>query len=444
MIKTPIQVIALLAVVFCSSCNNRSQDSEKASTDTVVSTAGKTVALPEPHATESVKNYSKVVGWPIGTTPVAPAGFEVTKFADQLQNPRWIYAAPNGDIFVAEANTESKGAAKIKDEVTGKAESQNLGQSANRITLLRDTNKDGIPEVRSVFLDDLNQPFGMLILNNYFYVANTDGLWRFPYKTGATALKGKGEMIVPLPAGGYNNHWTRNVVANSDNTKLYIAVGSGSNNGENGMEYEFRRANILEVNPDGTGLRIYASGLRNPVGIDWQPGTNILWTAVNERDNLGDGLVPDYATSVKEGGFYGWPYTYFGNHDDPDVDMPLPDSIKNVIVPDVTLDAHSASLGFTFYDAKTFPSKYHNGAFIGQHGSWNSSKFTGYKVVFIPFRDNKPGTPEDFLTGFIKDENSKEVYGRPVGVTVASDGALLVADDAANTIWRVQAVSAAD
>jgi glucose/arabinose dehydrogenase len=440
MIKTFVPGIAILAAMICTSCNNQKQESEKAPVDTVASTTNQTAILPEPHATKSVKNYSKVVGWPIGTTPVAPEGFEVTKFADELQNPRWIYIGPNGDIFVSEANTESKGAAKVKDKVTGKAESQNMGTSANRITLLRDTNKDGTPEVRSVFLSGLNQPFGMLILNNYFYVANTDGLWRFPYKTGATSIKAKGEMIVPLPAGGYNNHWTRNVIANADRTRLYIAVGSGSNNGENGMEHEYQRANILEANPDGTGLRVYAGGLRNPVGIDLQPGTNTLWAAVNERDDLGDGLVPDYATSVKEGGFYGWPYTYFGNHDDPGVELPLPDSIRNVIVPDIALDAHSASLGFTFYDAKAFPEKYHNGAFIGQHGSWNSSKFTGYKVVFIPFQNNKPGTPEDFLTGFIKDENAKEVYGRPVGVTVASDGALLVADDAANTIWRVSLI----
>jgi glucose/arabinose dehydrogenase len=293
-------------------------------------------------------------------------------------------------------------------------------------------------DLQEVFLTELNQPLGMLVLNNAFYVANTDGLMQFPYKEGATKLTAKGKKILSLPAGGYNNHWTRNIVANKEGSKIYISVGSASNVGEHGMEEEVRRAAILEVNPDGTGERIYASGLRNPVGIDWAPGTNTLWTAVNERDELGDELVPDYLTSIKEDGFYGWPYAYFGAHEDPRRQGERPDLVKKTLVPDVALASHSASLGLAFYDKEAFPQKYRNGAFIGQHGSWNRSAFSGYKVVFVPFRNGKPaGKPEDFLTGFIV--NEEDVYGRPVGVTVLKDGSMLVADDASNTIWRISA-----
>ncbi len=257
----------------------------------VVQTAVGELTLPAPYATESAKNESKVVGWEDAQAPKAPAGFQVTKFATDLDHPRWVYQAPNGDIFVAESNTK---------------------KSADRITILRDTNKDGKPELKEVFMQDLNQPFGMLVLNDYFYVANTDGLMRFPYQAGQTRIQAKGEKILDLPAGGYNNHWTRNLLASPDGSKIYVSVGSASNVGEHGMDEEKRRANILVINPDGSGEEIYASGLRNPVGMDWAPGTSTLWTAVNERDELGDDLVPDYITSVKKGGFYGWPYSYFG------------------------------------------------------------------------------------------------------------------------------------
>jgi len=280
----------------------------------------------------------------------------------------------------------------------------------------------------------------MVLIKNQFYVANTDGLWRFPYKSGQTNIAAPGMKILTLPAGGYNNHWTRNLVANAAGTKIYISVGSASNVGEHGMEEEERRANILEVNPDGTGERLYASGLRNPVGMAWAPGTQTLWTVVNERDNLGDDLVPDYLTGVKEGGFYGWPYAYFGPNEDPRMKGKKPDLVQETLVPDVALGAHTASLGLAFYEGQTFPEKYRQGAFIGQHGSWNRSELAGYKVVFVPFKNGKPaGKPEDFLTGFIADTAKSEVYGRPVGVTVLPDGALLVADDASNTLWRVQA-----
>ena len=395
--------------------------------------------LPPPFATKSKRNYSKVIGWSDGKTPTAPEGFVVTKFADGLDNPRWIYIADNGDIFVAESNTVLKGIKKLGAKLAPKIKTQNYGSSANRITLFRDSNKDGVFETRHVFAENLNQPLGMLILNNHFYVANTDGLLQFNYKMGDVKLNGAGKKIVSLPASGYNNHWTRNIIANKKGDKIYISVGSGSNVGENGMNKEVRRANILEINPDGSGEKIYASGLRNPVGMGWATGTETLWTAVNERDELGDELVPDYMTGVKEGGFYGWPYAYFGKNQDPRMkDTPRPDLVNKTLVPDVPLGAHTASLGLAFYDQKAFPKKYQNGAFIAQHGSWNRSNLSGYKVVFVPFENGQPsGAPQDFLTGFIVDATKSEVRGRPVGVAIVADGSMLVTDDASNVIWCV-------
>jgi len=403
--------------------------------------AANTNSLPAPYATKSNKNFSKVVGWQEGQTPVAPAGFTVSKFAEGLENPRWIYAATNGDIFIAESNTVLTGIKKFGASVSRKIKTQNLGRSANRIRLFRDADKNGSYEKSFVFAEDLNQPFGMLILDNHFYVANTDGLEMYDYANGDTTLSLEGKRIVELPAGGYNNHWTRNIVANEDGTKIYISVGSGSNNGENGMENEVRRANILEINPDGSGEIIYAAGLRNPVGLGFEPSKKMLWTAVNERDGLGDDLVPDYATSVKQGGFYGWPYAYFGANADPRMkDDPYTELVNKTLVPDVALGAHTASLGLAFYTKNNFPQKYKGGMFIGQHGSWNRAQFSGYKVVFIPFANGTPsGKPEDFLTGFIADQSKDEVYGRPVGVTVINDGSLLVADDASKIVWRVRA-----
>ncbi|WP_181306545.1 sorbosone dehydrogenase family protein [Rufibacter sp. XAAS-G3-1] len=425
----------LLLGVFLYACNSPS-GKENAS-----ASASRTsqVPLPQPYATESVKNYSEVIGWR-GKTPVAPSAFKVNKFLDNLQNPRWIYVGPNGDIFVSEATSEKKGKEKREARLSGLAKSQNIGRSPNRITLLRDTDQDGHPEQQYIFLTGLNQPLGMLVLHNYFYVANTNGIWRYPYQPGQTRITSRGEKILDLPAGGYNNHWTRNLLANADGSKIYVAVGSGSNNGENGMENEERRANILEINPDGTGERVFASGLRNPVGMGWAPGSHVLWTAVNERDELGDELVPDYLTSVKDGGFYGWPYAYFGQNEDPRMKGQRPDLVKKTLVPDVALGAHTASLGLAFYDRTDFPAKYRGGAFIGQHGSWNRSQLAGYKVVFVPFQNGKPsGAPEDFLTGFISEEGNNKVHGRPVGIAVLQDGSLLVADDASGTLWRVAA-----
>ena len=364
-----------------TACNNASDKATaQANKDSIAPVSLSNDTLPPPFATKSVRNESKVIGWPEGKTPVAPAGFTVTKFAVDLDNPRWIYVADNGDIFVAEAK-KLKGVKKLGAKISG---------NTGRITLFRDANKDGVFENRYVFAEELNQPFGMLVLNNKFYVANTDALMQYDYKPGDTKLQGEGKKIVSLPAGGYNNHWTRNIIANKEGDKIYISVGSGSNVAEHGMENEVRRANILEINTDGSGEKIYASGLRNPVGMDWAPGTETLWTAVNERDELGDELVPDYITSVKEGGFYGWPWSYFGQHEDPRMkDEQNPELVKKAIVPDVAVGAHTASLGLAFYTNKHFP-KYHNGAFVGQHGSWNRSVLSGYKVMFVPFANGKP------------------------------------------------------
>jgi len=384
----------------------------------VKTNAASEVNLPAPFATPAVKKNSKVIGWPEGRTPTAPEGFVVTKFADKLNSPRWFYITPNGDILVSESRTNRK-------------------TSPNDIILFRDTDKDGSPDLRQTFMKELNQPLGMLVMNGWFYVGNTDGVYRYHYTPGQLEITEKGEKILDLPAGGYNNHWTRNILPNADGSKIYVTVGSGSNVAEHGIDNEIRRADILEINPDGTGERIFASGIRNPVGLAWQPGTKTLWTAVNERDNLGDDLVPDYLTSVKDGGFYGWPYAYYGPHPDPRMNGERPDLVEKTIVPDVDLGSHTASLGLAFYTKKLFPKKYQGGAFIGQHGSWNRSSFVGYKVVFVPFENGRPGKAEDFLTGFIADESRNEVYGRPVGVIVLDDGSLLVADDEGKTIWRV-------
>ncbi len=398
--------------------------------------------LPAPYDTRSATNFSNVIGWKEGEVPKAPEGFWVTKYADDFQNPRWMYVLPNGDVLVAESNTPHNFIERIGAAIIGADKSNDMRKSANRITLLRDTDGDGIPDIRAVFLEELNLPFGMLLLKDKFYVANTDGLWMYPYKKGQTSIEAEGKKILDLPAGKNNRHWTRNITTNHKGTKIYIAIGSGSNVAENGLEADKDKARIWEINPDGTGLKVYASGLRNPVGMDWQPASGSLWVTVNERDELGDELVPDYTTSVKEGGFYGWPFSYFGQHVDPRIkpeDM-NPTLVKEAIVPDVSLGSHTASLGLVFYKHAQFPKKYQGGAFIAQHGSWNKSTLAGYRVVFIPFKKGLPaGEPEEFLTGFIVDSTKNEVRGRPVGLVTLQDGSLLLTDDTSNTIWRITA-----
>lgn len=435
-----LPVIAFALLLIFSGCNMRKLN--KGSYSGSVNTSGyQDDSLATPYATASSKNFSKVIGWGVNEAPKAPAGFTVAKFADGLDHPRWIYVADNGDIFVAESNTILKGVKKLGAKISRKIKTQHIGNSANRIIMFRDLNKDGVPEHRYVFMEGLNQPFGMLILGKKFYVGNTDALMEYDYTPGDTVIREKGKKLLSLPAGKYNRHWTRNLITNREHNKIYIGVGSGTNIAEKGLENEVRRADILEVNTDGSGERIYAAGLRNPVGMGWAPGTNTLWAAVNERDELGDELVPDYLTSVKEGGFYGWPFSYYGQHLDPRMkDQQNPELVEKAIVPDVPLGNHTASLGLVFYEKKAFPPKYHNGAFITQHGSWNRSALSGYKVIFVPFRDGKPsGKPEDFLTGFVSDLSTSEAHGRPVGIAVLADGSMLVSDDTSNTIWRISA-----
>jgi glucose/arabinose dehydrogenase len=380
---------------------------------------GAEVKLVAPNATPSARNRSEVIGWTAGRKPQAPAGFEVTLFADDLDTPRWAVALSNGDILVA-SSLRSAGAA---------------GATSNRITLFRDKNGDGKPDFRSTLLKDLNRPHGMLLLGDYLYVGNTDAVVRFKYQPGQTGITAPGEKILDLPPGG---HYTRNLIASPDGKKIYVAVGSKTNVDENGEDAKDpRRAAILEINPDGTGMRVYAAGLRNPVGMDWEPVTKKLWAVVNERDALGDQLVPDYATSVKEGGFYGWPYSYYGHNEDPRKKGQRPDLVAKALPPDYATGAHTATLGITFYTGKQFPAKYQGGAFIAQHGSWNRSSLVGYRVAFLPFKNGKPAGPlEDFLTGFIA--NEKEVYGRPVVAALLQDGSLLVVDDEASELWHVR------
>lgn len=422
---------SLIFVIYTySGCKGQTVENQKSSVQT------DSVELPAP--SRSHINFSNVIGWNEGEVPKAPEGFKVIKYAAGIKSPRWAYVAPNGDVLIAQSNTEVKGVKKIAADIIGASESENITSSPDQITLFRDTNKDGIPDVKEIFLSGIPQPFGMLILDNSFYVSATDGVWKYEYKNGQTKIEGGGKKIIDLPGSG--RHWARNIIANKAGTKIYVSVGSGSDHAENGIEKENRRACILEFNPDGSGEKLFAGGLRNPVGMDWAPGTDVLWTVVNERDQLGDELVPDYLTSVKESSFYGWPYSYFGQHKDPRIKEKdqRPDLVSKAIIPDLALGAHTASLGLVFYRHDNFPSKYRNGAFIGQHGSWNSSNLVGYKVVFVPFKNGMPsGKPEDFLTGFIADEKKSKVHGRPVGVTVLPDGSLLVMDDAANTIWRV-------
>jgi len=382
--------------------------------------------LPAPFATPSVRNNSKVIGWPKGRMPTPAPGFEVSLFAEDFDNPRTTYALPNGDVLVVESTREWPDRPDRPDK------------SRNRITLFRDTKKDGKPDLREVFLTGLNMPYGMLLVGNWFYVGNTNGVVRYPYRAGETKITAKGEKVLDLPGGG---HFTRNLIADPAGRKIYIAIGSASNvDEENEWEKDQRRAGIVEMNPDGSGARIFANGLRNPVGMDWEPQTNQLWTVVNERDLLGDDLVPDYLTSVREGAFYGWPYSYFGQNEDPRKKGQRPDLVAKAIKPDYAVGSHVAALGLAFYRGKIFPQRYHGGAFIGMHGSWNRSKMVGYKVAFVPFENGKPAGPlEDILTGFIANEDKSEAYGRPVGVTVWTDGSLLVADDSGGKIWRLRA-----
>ncbi|CAN5742173.1 sorbosone dehydrogenase family protein [soil metagenome] len=425
--KSIITLLSTVSFLFVTGCIHKNSITKAVTYD----------SLPAPYATKSSMNFSNVIGWQENEKPIAPKGFTVSLFADGFDNPRWMYQTPNGDILVGEANTEVGFVKKIGAAIIGATKADNLGKSANRIMLLRDADSDGKPEIKETLLKDLNKPFGMLVIGKYLYVANTDALVRYPYEAGQMAINAVPEKLADLSPDG--RHWTKNIITNAAGSKIYVAVGSSSNVAENGMDKEINRANILEMNPDGSEMRVFASGLRNPVGMAWAPGTNTLWTAVNERDELGDDLVPDYITSVKDGGFYGWPYSYYGQHLDPRIKEQQPDLVKKAIVPDVNLGSHTASLGLAFYTKTAFPKKYQDGAFIAQHGSWNRSVLSGYKVVFVPFKNGRPiGKPQDFLTGFVIDpSNSDKVHGRPTGICILQDGSMLVTDDTSNKIWRI-------
>ena len=399
-------------------------------------------ALPPPHRTLiPTVRIAPATGWPSGATPTATAGLAVNAYATGLDHPRWLYVLPNGDVLVAESNgpTRPDDARGVKGwlanlimERAGAA-----APSANRILLLRDTNGDGVADSRSELLTGLNSPFGMALVGNNLYVANTDAVMRFSYETGDTQITTPGVRLVELPAGTINHHWTRNIIATHDGSRLYVTVGSNSNVGENGMENETGRAAILEVDPASGHSRLFASGLRNPNGLDWEPKTGALWTTVNERDELGNDLVPDYMTAVRDGAFYGWPYSYYGQHIDTRAKPQRPDLVARAVVPDYALGAHTASLGLVFYRGSLLPRPYAGGAFIGQHGSWNREPRSGYKVIFVAFADGRPvGPPRDVLTGFVDVQGN--ALGRPVGVAVDRTGAVLVADDVGNVIWRVR------
>jgi glucose/arabinose dehydrogenase len=400
--------------------------------------------LPQPNKTMiPTVNVATAVGWPQGAVPTTVAGTRVNAFARDLDHPRWLYVLPNGDVLVAETNAPPKpeDGKGIKGWFMGRAmkKAGAAVPSANRITLLRDTDMDGIADVRSAFLSNLHSPFGMALVGDQFYVANSDAVVRFPYTPGDTRIVAPGTRLLALPAGPINHHWTKNLIASEDGSKLYVTVGSNSNVGERGMDAEVERAAILEVDTHTGAHRVYASGLRNPNGLTWEPEHGMLWTVVNERDEIGSDLVPDYMTSVRDGGFYGWPYSYYGQHVDERVKPPRPDLVARAIIPDYALGPHTGSLGLVYSAGTTLPAAFASGMFIGQHGSWNRKPHSGYKVIFVPFHGGRPtGQPIDVLTGFLSAEGT--AYGRPVGVAIDSSGALLVADDVGNVVWRVAAM----
>ena len=389
-------------------------------------------------------NVASPVGWQNNARPVAAAGLTVTPYATGLEHPRWLYKLPNGDILVAESESPDTDANSVKSVFASffMKKAGAGGKSPDRIMLLRASGQSGQADTREVFLEHLHSPFGMALIGNDLYVANADAIMRFPYHEGETHISAAGEKVVDLPSG-YNHHWTKNILAAPDGQSLFVTVGSNSNVAENGMEAEKDRARILRLDLASRTLTPYATGLRNPNGLAWEPQTGALWVAVNERDEIGSDLVPDYITAVKEGGFYGWPYSYYGQHVDARVKPENPSLVTQAIVPDYAIGPHTASLGVTFaMDAQALPTDWRSGLFIAQHGSWNRRPKSGYKVIYVPFVDGKPsGAPKDVLTGFLT-ADEEHVYGRPVGLALDKDGALLVADDVGNAVWRVTATTA--
>ena len=427
----PILMAALFLVISsCSTVNNAP----------ILIVVGPNPTLPLPHfSLIPTVNIATAKGWAIGSIPAA-AGLVVASFARDLDHPRWLYVLPNGDVLVAETNSpmkpdDNKGIkSKFKSLVMKKAGASVI--SANRITLLRDSNGDGVVDVRSVFLEGLNSPFGMALVGDELYIADSDAVLKFPYHSGELHIASSGVKLLDLPAGTINHHWTKNLIPSLDGSKLYVTVGSNSNVAENGMEVEINRAAIWEVDLKTGVHSIFASGLRNPNGLAWEKSSHTLWAVVNERDEMGDNLVPDYLTSVKDRGFYGWPYSYFGQHIDERVRPQNSELVAKSIVPDYALGAHTASLGLVSSDGNKLSLAFSNGMFIGQHGSWNRIPKSGYKVIFVVFDKGKPtGMPIDILTGFLSKDG--EAFGRPVGVAIDKQGALLVADDVGNIVWRV-------
>jgi glucose/arabinose dehydrogenase len=398
-----------------------------------------TLPAPEKNLVPTV-NIAPAKGWPQGARPTAPKGFRVTAFAGGLTHPRWVYVLPNGDVLVAESDTPANpaGEAGVRGLVTKlvmKRAGSGVG-SANRITLLRDADGNGIADLRSVFLQGLNSPIGMALVGSELFIANADAIVKVPYQQGQTRISAAPVKVTDLPGGPINHHWTKNIIASPDGKKLYATVGSNSNVGENGLAAEEGRAAIWEVDLATGEKRLFASGIRNPNGMGWEPKTGVLWTVANERDELGNDLVPDYLTSVKDGAFYGWPWSYWGQWVDERVKPQRPEMVAKAVVPDYGLGSHVAALGMTFSDERTMPQNYASGVFIGQHGSWNRKPRAGYKVVYVPFADGRPSSePIDFLTGFVSPQG--DAYGRPVGVAMDGKGGLLVADDVGNVVWRV-------
>jgi glucose/arabinose dehydrogenase len=430
-----VVLVMFILALGISGCGERARQSAQAG-------MGPEPTLPAPSTSLiPLVKIAPAKGWPEGVTPLAAADMQVKLFAGALDHPRWLYVLPNGDLLVAETNAperpdEGKGIKGWFMERTMKRAGA-ATPSANRITLLRDADGDGVAEQRSPLLQGLNSPFGMALVGDYLYVANTDALVRFPYKTGDLRITAAAEKVTDLPGGSINHHWTKNLVASPEGTRLYVAVGSNSNVAEHGMKAEEGRAAIWEIDARTGAHSIYASGLRNPVGMAWGPDGR-LWVAVNERDELGSDLVPDYLTAVTPGGFYGWPYSYYGSHVDDRVKPPQPQMVAKALVPDYALGAHTASLGLAWSGGNRLPAAFAEGMFVGQHGSWNRKPLSGYKVIFVPFKGGKPNGPsKDVLTGFLNEH--EEAMGRPVAVAVDKQGALLVADDVGNAIWRVTA-----
>ena len=426
-------IAALTACMALAACGN-SQSIDKSTQ------YGSNPALPEPsHGLLPQMHVPKVVGWNVGETPTVPQGFQIEAMATGLSNPRNVYPLPNGDLLVVESKKDAKEPIErpkrpIMAWIESKAHGGSGGGPSNRILLLHDSNGN---ETQSVLIDDLNSPFGVVLVGDALYVADTDAILRFSFTVGQTKVSGPPVKVIDLPAGPINHHWTKSLTASADGSKLYVGVGSNSNAMERGIEAETDRAAIWEVDAVTGEFKVFAKGLRNPNGLTFYPGSDTLWAVVNERDELGPNLVPDYLTSVKRGAFYGWPYSYWGEHVDPRVKPQQPDLVKSAVMPDYALSSHVAPLGLAFYTGKSFPAEYSGGAFVGEHGSWNRPELNGYKVAFIRFQNGRPvGDPIDFVTGFLKDGKAR---GRPVGVAVDKAGALIVADDVGNTIWRVTA-----